>query len=233
MYVTKYVVYAYRQGIVVVLPSIELYLGCADADRNVDALMLVVCGIVAMTKMIWFRIYANNLITTYKFAVNDYLMIENAHQRAIMLRHAFIAKTILCSTIGIAYFDSFMLWIVPVFGGSSKIGNEINGTQEVLLDYTLPSRCALEVLHVPKGMHMTQCLVGLFLVILVCTSNYGSTYFLRVMFPSYSIILRTKCRILHVICENVVHFKTFTLCLHFAKVTTLCSSISRCIFAVR
>ncbi|XP_032680091.1 odorant receptor 13a-like [Odontomachus brunneus] len=162
-------------SIIVILPSIELYLGCADADRNVDALMLAVCGIIAMTKMIWFRIYASNLTKTYKFAVNDYLMIEDAEQRAIMLRHSSISKILMCSMVSLAYFDSFILSLVPILGSSGKAAQKINETQEdILLEYTVPSRCALEYLNAPRSMHTTHCIVELIMLLLVCTSNFGN-----------------------------------------------------------
>lgn len=176
-----------------ILPSLELYLGCANADRNVDAFMLALCGIIAMAKMIWFRIYASNLTKTYKFAVNDYLMIENAEQRAIMLRHAFIAKTLMCTMVSIAYFDTFVLSLIPIL--ASKPTEEINVTQEeIFLEYTVPSRCALEYFNAPKSMHTTHCIVESIMLLLVCTSNYGNIYFFHV-FSSYHMIF--KCQLLH------------------------------------
>ncbi|XP_014485155.1 PREDICTED: odorant receptor 13a-like [Dinoponera quadriceps] len=160
-------------SIVVILSSMEIYLDCTNAGENVDALMLIFCGSLAVMKMIWFRIYASNLTKTYKFAENDYLMIQNEKQRAIMLRHAFIARTLMCTMVSIAYFDSFIYSLMPVLHTLSK--EQINVTQQdITLEYTIPSRCALEYLNAPRNMYITFCIIELFTVLLVCTSNYGN-----------------------------------------------------------
>lgn len=170
-----------------ILPSIEIYLGCTDAAENVDALMLICCGLLAIIKMIWFRIYASNLIKTYKFAVNDYLMIENAEQRTIMLKHAFIARALLCTMVSIAYFDSFIYLLMPVLDTLSK--DQINGTRT----YTIPSRCTLEYLNAPRKIYITNCVIELFLMLLVCTSNFGNIYILYVTLSLHLVILHTEC----------------------------------------
>ncbi|EFN89554.1 Putative odorant receptor 85d [Harpegnathos saltator] len=164
-----------EESIIVILPSIEIYLGCNDAESNVDALMLIVCGLLAMAKMIWFRIHASNLVKTYKFAVNDYLAIESAEQRDIMLKHAFIAKTLMCIMVSVAYSDSCILFLISILGNSDNVTQATNVTQhEVILGYTVPSRCALEYLNAPRNMHVTHCIIELIMLLLVCTSNYGN-----------------------------------------------------------
>lgn len=157
-----------------ILPCMEIYLGCTDADKNVDAGTMIFCGTVAMAKVIWFRIYANNLVKTYRFAVNDYLMIENAEQRAVMLRHVFVARTLMFFMVSLTYFDATVYAVSPFL--KSIIEHKFNVTQEedVELDYALPSRCALTYLNAPQNMYTTYCIVQLIMMLLVCTSNYGS-----------------------------------------------------------
>lgn len=174
-----------------ILPTIEVYLGCTNADKNIDAVTMIFCGLIAMAKMIWFRIYADNLIKTYKFAVNDYLMVQDAGQRAIMLRHAFVGKTLMCFIVSLTYIDAVVYTLTPFLG--SIIKHQNNATQEVVeLEYALPSRCALQYLNAPQNMYATYCTVELIMMLLVCTSNYGSTYFSHGTLSSHYIAISTN-----------------------------------------
>ncbi|XP_032680066.1 uncharacterized protein LOC116848276, partial [Odontomachus brunneus] len=170
--ILKYIVYVYQQSIVVILPSIEFYLGCTDAEQNIYALMLTCCGILGMTKMICVRIYATNFTKNYKSALNDYMLIENDEQRAIMHRHALMGRALLCSTISVAYFDSVLYFLIPFLG--NEYNNETNITnKDIILEYPIPSRCALKYLNVPD-MHKMCCLIELISMLLTSTSNYGN-----------------------------------------------------------
>lgn len=168
-----------------ILPFIEIYLGCTDAEQNVDALMLICCGTLAITKMIWLRIYASNFTKNWNSALNDYLMIENEEQRTIMHKHTFIARVLLCSTISVSYLDCAFYLLIPIFG--SIYYNQANITNEdITLEYTVPSRCSLKYLNMPD-MHKTYCLIEFISMILASTSNYGNIYLLR-MCSTYYII---------------------------------------------
>ncbi|XP_032680057.1 odorant receptor 47a-like [Odontomachus brunneus] len=159
-------------SIFVILPSIEIYLGCTNAVQNVDAVMSIFCGSLATMKMIWFRIYASNLIKAYKCAVNDYLTIENAEQRAIMLKHAFIGRTLMCTIMSIVFIDCFVYSLMPALNLLRK--NEINETQEeVELEYIIPSRCALEYLN-PRNMYVTSYMMETIILLFMAPSNYGN-----------------------------------------------------------
>ncbi|XP_032680059.1 odorant receptor 13a-like [Odontomachus brunneus] len=160
-------------SIIVILPFIEIYLGCTDAVQNVDALMTMFCGLLSLTKMIWFRIYANNLIKIYKCAVNDYLKIENTEQRAIMIRHAFIGRTLMCTMISIIVFECFIYALMPILYLLRK--NQINETQEdVELEYIIPSRCAFEYLNISKNMYIVNYVMELIILLFTAPCNYGN-----------------------------------------------------------
>ncbi|XP_032680089.1 odorant receptor 13a-like [Odontomachus brunneus] len=159
-------------SIVVILPTIEFYLGCTDAEQNIYALMLTCCGMLAVTKMICVRIYATNFTKNYKSALNDYMLIENDEQRAIMHRHAFMGRALLYSTISIAYIDAVLYSLIPFLG--NEYNNQTNITnKDIILEYTVPSRCTLKYLNVPD-MHKMYCLIELISMLLTCTSNYGN-----------------------------------------------------------
>ncbi|XP_032680055.1 odorant receptor 47a-like [Odontomachus brunneus] len=160
-------------SIAMTLPSIEIYLGCTDAAQNVEALMIMSCGLLCIIKMIWFRIYANNLIKIYKCATNDYLTIENAEQRAIMLRHAFIGRTLMCTIISIIVFDCLMYSLMPILHLLRK--NQINETHEdVEFKYIIPSRCTFEYLNISKNMYIFNHIMELIIMFFMIPGNYGN-----------------------------------------------------------
>ncbi|XP_028050822.1 odorant receptor 13a [Monomorium pharaonis] len=157
----------------VILPSIEVYMGCTDAEESVDSLMLICCGILGMLKTVWFRIYARNLTNNYNSARNDYLIVEDAKQRAIMRKHAFTGRTLCCFMLCFSYFSCIIYALIPLFGDDKN--KQINVTHEnVLLQYTVPSRCALEYLNVPTSMYRTLCLIEAVSLILTSTTNHGN-----------------------------------------------------------
>lgn len=159
----------------VILPSIELYMGCTDAEQNIDCLMLICCGTLGLLKMILFRIYANNLIDNYESALNDYMAMENVKQRAIMRRHAFIGRILCCSMMCFSYFSCVIYALIPLLGNDKKI--PINVTNEVVVrEYTIPSRCALEYFNPPNTIYRIVCCIEAIALILATSANIGNIY---------------------------------------------------------
>lgn len=191
-------IYAYQQSTIVILPCMELHMGCTDAEQNVDSLMLICCGLLSIVKTVCFRIYADNLIDTYNAAIDDYLTIENPEQRKIMRRYAFIGRTLACSMVCFAYFACVVYTLIPLLGDEPI--NQFNVTnEEAVLEYTIPSRCALEYLHAPTSMYEFITLTESFMMTLTCTCNHGNTYLVTNICIEnrhlWSIILFRRCRI--------------------------------------
>ncbi|XP_071556199.1 odorant receptor 9a-like [Temnothorax nylanderi] len=160
-------------SLVVILSSIELYMGCTDADQSVDSLMLISAGILGVLKIVWFRVYARGLTNNYGSAVDDYLMIENTNQRAIMRKHAFMGRFVCCFMLGFSYFGCIIFVLIPLLG--DNINKQINVTNEdAVLDYPMPSRCALEYLHVPTSMYRISCFIETISLILGGNANQGT-----------------------------------------------------------
>lgn len=165
-------------------------MGCTNAELNIDGLMLACCGVLGVLKTICFRIYAKNLTNNYGSAVNDFLTIENAEHRAIMRRHAFMGRILSCFMVFFSYFSVIIYALIPLLGEDLANNNEdnrnvtaINITDEdALLDYPMPSRCALEYLHVPISIYRLTCLLEFIVLILTCTCNHGTIYLLIYMF---------------------------------------------------
>ncbi|XP_011065380.1 PREDICTED: odorant receptor 30a-like [Acromyrmex echinatior] len=158
-------------SLMVILPSIELYTDCNNAEQNVDSLMLLCCGILGILKTVWFRIHARNLTNNYSSALNDYLMIKNAKHRAIMRKHASTGRILCCFLMCFSYFSCLLYTIIPFL---SNANNKINVTSETMLQYTVPSRCALEYFNAPTSMHTILCLIEAISLTLTSTTNHGN-----------------------------------------------------------
>jgi len=134
----------------VILPSIEIYMGCTDAELNVDCLMLICCGMIGVLKMILFRIYANNLTDNYGSALKDYLTIKNGNQRSVMRRHAFMGRTICYFMICSSYVSCMIISLIPLLANNEF---SINATGKNFREYPIPSRCALGYFNPPNSIY--------------------------------------------------------------------------------
>ncbi|KAH0956336.1 OrP2 [Eciton burchellii] len=137
-------------GIMMILPCIEIYMGCTDAELNVDCLMLICCGMIGMLKMILFRIYANNLTDNYGSALNDYVTIKNGNQRSVMRRHAFMGRIICYFMICSCYVSCVIISLIPLLADNEF---NINATGKNFRKYPIPSRCALGYFNLPNSIY--------------------------------------------------------------------------------
>jgi len=162
-----------QQILFVIFPSMEVYLGCTDVEQNITCLTTICCGLLGVLKSTWFRLYANSLINNYDSALNDYLTIDNAHDRDIMRKHAFVGRIICCSMLGFSYFNCVIYAITPFLNYDQDKG--INVTNEdKILEYALPSRCTLEYFNVPRSMYKISCLIESIVMVLGTTTNLGN-----------------------------------------------------------
>jgi len=173
--IKKYIIYAYQQSIIVILPTMEIQMGCTDAEQNIDSIMFIFCGVLGVLKTICFRVYAENLTSNYGSARNDYLTIKNTEHRAIMRRHAFIGRVLSCFMVCFSYFSVTLYSLIPLLGDEED--NQMNVTNEdVVLEYPMPSRCALEYFSVPESLYRIICLFEFVVLVLTCTCNHGNIY---------------------------------------------------------
>ncbi|EFN67932.1 Odorant receptor 49b [Camponotus floridanus] len=169
---TRNVIFILMQSLIVILPSMELHMGCTDVEQNITCLTIICCGLLGMLKMGWFRIYAKNLIDNYNSALNDYLTIKNTKERDIMRTHAFIGRFLCCSMLGFSYFGCVIYGVTPFFYNPD---NRINITnRDTILKYPIPSRCVLEYFNVPTGMYKISCLVQAVILTIAATANFGN-----------------------------------------------------------
>jgi len=170
----------------------ELYMGCTDVEQNIVCLTSICSGLLGVLKTIWFRIYANSLINNYNSALNDYLTIENTKEREIMRRHAFVGRILCYSMLGFSYISCLIYGIIPFFNHYRDTWINITN-EDVILEYAMPSRCALEYLNFPTSMHTISCLLETIITILATSANLGNNYLpFYEYFMSYLILFRNK-----------------------------------------
>jgi len=90
-----------------------------------------------------------------------------------MRKHAFIGRIVSSSLLAMAYFCCLTYGIIPIL--DYDISNRINITNEdMILEYAIPSRCALKYFNFPINMYEICCLVEIAAMILVATANIGN-----------------------------------------------------------
>ncbi|XP_072759927.1 uncharacterized protein [Anoplolepis gracilipes] len=156
--------------IMMIIPSIEVYMGCTNAKQKVDYLMLICCGTIGTLKIIWFRLYANNLTNNYNSALHDYLTIENKKERAIMRKHAFVGRIIFRPLMYFGYASCVMFALPLIF----KDKKNQNVTNEDIIEYPIPSRCTLEYFHTPTSMYSFLIIFEIVAMLITTTANTGN-----------------------------------------------------------
>ncbi|KAL0129879.1 hypothetical protein PUN28_001860 [Cardiocondyla obscurior] len=154
-----------------IVPSVELYLGCTDAETNVDCLMLICCGILGLMKTIWFRLYTRNLANNYSSVIRDYLTVEDTKERAIMRKHAFMGRTFCCFMVCFSYFSCVLYGLIAMLSGNKNV-NMTN--EDAIFEYPVPSKCIMKNLNVPASTHKIFCIIDTVAMVLASTANHGN-----------------------------------------------------------
>lgn len=191
----------------------EIHMGCTDAEQNIDSIMLIFCGVLGVLKTICFRIYAENLTNNYGSARDDYLTIKNTEHRAIMRKHAFIGRILSCFMVCFSYFSVTIYSLIPLLGDDKD--NQMNITDEdIMLEYPMPSRCALEYFSVPESLHRIICFFEFIVLVLTCTCNHGN---ICCCFRCFS--LHFSCYIIVVIVRENIYLRILTLNDYLHRIT--------------
>ncbi|KAF3054275.1 Odorant receptor 183 [Nylanderia fulva] len=167
-------------SLILMVPCMELYMTRGHIDtieQSTDSLMLMLCGIIGMSKIIIFRRNANIFIKIYKSAVNDYLTIDNAKERAIMRKHAYIGRLVFFPVLAFSYIYVFNN-MVKCLLHASMVYDETNQNitnKDIFLEYPMPSRHIIEYFHA-KSMYKTFIVIESIIVALSCNSNVGNDF---------------------------------------------------------
>ena len=162
----------------------EMYFDRSDAEKNLDALLLIACGILAVSKIMWFRIRPAGLISNFTSAVKDYNDLEDQEKRAIMRMHAYMGRVVSGGVIIFAYVATVLFMIVPVLAGVE--GEDIfNVTEESVPDYPMPSEYVMELIKMPDNLYFMVFTIECLMRLLVSTGNLGNEFSYQ-MNPSLS-----------------------------------------------
>lgn len=150
-----------------------MYHDCIDYYTKVDAVLILTCDILALLKITWFRIYADNLINNFNSVINDYLTIDDEEKRLVMRRHAFMGRAICYSVACVSYVASGFYMSLPLLVDNNVI--RINGSVVgYAAKYPVPSICTLGSLPIPTTLHVVLFLTQCSVLIIICSGNLGN-----------------------------------------------------------
>lgn len=149
----------------------EVYLDHTDADENMYALMLIICGILALSKVMYFRIHSTRLIFNFDSAVKDYNEQNDEKKRRIMRHHAYMSRVTFISLMFAANVCSLILTALPVL---SRNEDTINMTLAETLKYPLPSENILTLLQLPEYLYLPVFFTEYIILLVISAGNLGN-----------------------------------------------------------
>ncbi|KAF3420952.1 hypothetical protein E2986_13856 [Frieseomelitta varia] len=151
----------------------ELYFDSSDAEKNLDSVVLIACGSLAITKVASFRIWPMGLIYNFTSAIRDYNELRDEEKRAIVRKHAYMGRMACILMMGGAYASATLVMAVPVLVGE-RLENIVNVTEEKTLKYPMPSNHVMEFVKMPDSLYFVVFITEFFAMIVTCTGNVGS-----------------------------------------------------------
>lgn len=152
----------------------EIYLDYKDAEKILDALVIIACGILAVSKVTAFRVNFVGLVTNFVSAAKDYNEVNSEKKRAIMRRHAYMGRTACFSMLGFAYFSATLFTAVSMFTADEKEMNINSSAQKNAVDYPIPSEKVLEMLNVPGTLYPVIFCTEYFILLVIGAGNLGN-----------------------------------------------------------
>ncbi|XP_061942190.1 uncharacterized protein LOC108002265 [Apis cerana] len=158
--------------LMVVILQMELYLDRSNAENNLDALLLINCGILAVAKVMCFRIRPIGLVSNFSSAIKDYNELNSEENRVIMRRHAYMSRVACASLISCSFFASTLFMTVPMLTGNKE--DIINVTEKSIIKYPIPSKNALAIINMPENLSFMVFIVEYMMLLFTSTGNLGS-----------------------------------------------------------
>ncbi|XP_076376767.1 odorant receptor 10-like [Megalopta genalis] len=152
----------------------EIYLDYGNAEKNLDALVMIACGMLAISKVACFRFRPTGLIANFVSAVRDYQELNGEEKRAIVRRHAHMGRMASANMLFFSYFSATLFSMVPMFAGDDHATDNLNLTRKVQLNYPMPSERTLELLQVPGNLYALIYIGEYFLLLVIAAGNLGS-----------------------------------------------------------
>ncbi|NP_001229913.1 odorant receptor 63 [Apis mellifera] len=152
--------------------QVELYLDSSNPEYNLDALILINAGILAVTKVICFHVRSLGLVSNFTSAVKDYKELNSEENRVIVRRHAYMGRAACISLIFCSYVGCTLFMIVPIVAGDKE--EVINVTEESAMKYPVPFENTLILINMPENMYFLIFIVEYLMLLLTTTGNLGS-----------------------------------------------------------
>ncbi|XP_076376762.1 uncharacterized protein LOC143259222 isoform X3 [Megalopta genalis] len=154
----------------------EMYLDRSDAEKNMDAVVLMTCCFLAVWKVIWFRIRSKGLVANFLSALKDYDELNDQRKKVIVRRHARMGRAACGTVMFCSYFGSTLFTTVPMLAGEDKGDvDNLNVTREYSLNYPLPSECTVNMLNLPASLYPAIYIGEYILLLVTSTGNFGGS----------------------------------------------------------
>jgi hypothetical protein len=112
----------------------DMYFDRCDAEKNLDALLLITCGISAVSKIMWFRIRPTGLISNSTSALEDYNELKDQEKRVIVRGHAYMDRVACASEMFFGYFALTLMGTIPILAAEEE-ENILNMTELNTMEY--------------------------------------------------------------------------------------------------
>ncbi|XP_078032785.1 odorant receptor 63 [Augochlora pura] len=161
--------------LVLTIVHTEIYLDSSDAEKNLDSVVLITCGFLAVWKVLCFRVHSKGLVDNFMSAMKDYDELNDLEKKEIVRRHAQMGRIACGSVIFFSYFGSTLFTTAPMLAGEgNKAAENVNITQEDSLNYPMPSQYTLEMLDLPASLYPVIYIGEYILLLTISTGNLGS-----------------------------------------------------------
>ncbi|XP_011878855.1 PREDICTED: odorant receptor 13a-like [Vollenhovia emeryi] len=151
---------------------LEIVFSSDEVYVKLDALVFLFCNIISVLKLLFFRLYADNLTRNFSSAVNDYFAIDTEEERMIMRRHAYMGKMICFIIVSFGYVASSMSILTPLLASVEDI--QLNASIENQASkLPLPLTWTLGDFHMSTNVFLLICMGQYFLFVLNCICDCG------------------------------------------------------------
>ncbi|CAD1479012.1 unnamed protein product [Heterotrigona itama] len=160
-------------SLMITIVQTELYFDSSNAEKNLDILVLTVCGSLAIMKVSIYRIWPTGLIYNFTSAIRDYNELRDEKKQAIVRKHAYMSRMTCIGMMSITYASATLIMIVRVLV-EEKLGNIVNVTDENTLKYPMPCKYVIAFIKIPDNLHFIVFITEFSMMLVTCISNIGS-----------------------------------------------------------
>ena len=151
----------------------EMYLDSSDAEKNLDAVVILTCGYLAVSKVLQFRIHPAGLISNFTSAVKDYNELNDQEKRVIVRKHAYMGRVAGISGVLFAYFSATLFTTLPMLA-AEEMEDMANVTEESIPEYPIPSEKVVALVKIPEHLYFIVFIVEYLMLLLTSNGNLGN-----------------------------------------------------------